>query len=119
MCFELRRVFATYEDFAGELPPLADMVNEGLAFTWAYWCEDKYDPKSVETAAALGAEIKALTAAHRNLVESIAKMSDVEEIMKARKRGDEIKAMIEESKKKKKIEEESIIGLMSDTPFEV
>lgn len=119
ICFDCRQVYASLEEFnAAHGESTEDMrVNEEV-HCWAYWCEDKIDPKGFETVDALAGELRALEAAHKACVQGISAMKDVEAIMKERKRAEEIKALVKETSEKKRAEEESIIGLLSETPYD-
>lgn len=117
VCFECRKMHATYEDLAADHPSMQVMAENGESHTWAYWCSDPYDPKSAEVAETLRGEIKALEAAHKASRRAISEQKDIEAIMRERKRCDEIASMLDEARKKLKTEQDNIIGLMSETPF--
>lgn len=117
-CFECRRTYATQEEFNAEHSHSAeDMKQNDEAHTWAYWCEDKYDPKALENIESLTIEIKALKQAHRQRLQDIAKQTDVEAMIKMRESAEKIKGLVEDAERKKAFEEQNIIGLMSEKPF--
>lgn len=121
VCFECGRTYATVEEFKDDHQlPEAKYKEVGECHTWAYWCEDKYDPKSLETIAACDEEVKALEksakSAQNRLIEAIGK-GDGDAIMAARKSVEEIKVLLDGAERRKRAEEENIIGLLSETPF--
>lgn len=116
VCFECGKVYATEDDFKADHTLTTEQYRENAeSHTYAYWCEDKSDPKSLETVAALSAEIKALENAHKDSVSKISQTQDVEAMIKERKRAEEIKGMLADARARKKSEDENIIGLMSET----
>jgi hypothetical protein len=117
VCFECRKNYPSFEALAGDHPTTAEMKELNESHTFAYWCDDNFDPKGVENIDALKGELQALEAAHKSAVQGIAKLSDVEKIMAERKRCDEIKKTIDDTEKKKNIAVDNIIGIMSEEPW--
>lgn len=115
VCFECGRTYTSDEDFKADHQLTTEAyVKNAEAHTFAYWCEDKADPKSMESIATLSAEVKALEMAIKNANEKLAKCEDVEVTMRERKRVEEIKGMAADARARRQAEEDNIIGLLSD-----
>lgn len=117
VCFECRRMFESYEALAAAHPPAATMRENDECHTWAYWCDDQYDAKALENIEALRAEVKALEQTRRASLAALSQKKDVEEMVKERKRADDLGTMLDDARKRLKYEQDNIIGLMSETPF--
>lgn len=117
ICFECRKMYESYDALSADHPSTQQMFENGESHTWAYWCTDKYDPKSLENIEALKAKIKALKHAQRLAIDGLAKVTDIEVLMKEQTRADEIGKMIDVESAKLKREQDNIIGLLSETPF--
>jgi hypothetical protein len=113
VCFECGQVYATREDFEDDHQLTAAQYAENReTHTYAYWCEDKADPKSTETIAALSTEVKLYEDSLKDSIAKVSKCDDVEAMIKERKRAEELKGMIADARARKKSEDENIIGFL-------
>lgn len=124
VCFEIReepskrlRLFPSYEAFLAELPDTKTMSDNEEAYTWAYWCSDPADPNGPENVKALEAEVQGLTDLHRASIKTIPQCKSMDDMVKERKRAEELDAMAKDARAKLKKERDNIIGLLSETPF--
>lgn len=118
MCFECRRVYDSYEEMALDHSDTdLQMQESDTRHTWAYWCEDKLDPKSPENIEALRNEARGLENAIKTLQAATVRNTDAEEIMKNRERMDKLRTALDATRVKIKHEERNIIGLLSDTKY--
>lgn len=116
VCFECRKAYTDLDALIADHPTTLEMRELNEAHTYAYWSEDNFDAAGLENAAALMTEKEALQRAHRDCLDNISKLSDVEKIMAQRKRAEEIKGHVEETEKKRLGVAENIMGLLSDVP---
>ena len=113
VCFECGQVYATLAEFQDDHPRTsAEYEKDREVHTYAYWSEDKADPKNTETAAALATEIKLYEDSLKDSISKVTKCEDVEAMIKERKRAEELKALIADAKARKKSEDENIIGFL-------
>ncbi len=116
VCFECAHVYANEADFKADHTETSEQYKKNAeVHTFAYWCEDKADPKSQETIAALGAEVKALEKAYASSLTQVSQLDDVDAMIRERKRAEEIKGMVGDARARRRVEEENIIGLLSET----